>query len=45
VWHSVYCDCIRASIGFLMADSARWLPDILQPRTISEPDDLLEVIL
>jgi len=44
VWHSVYCDCIRASVGFITRDIDRFIADALQPRSLQSLDELLAII-
>lgn len=38
IWHSVYCDCTRVSVGYMFAE--RWSCDIIQPIKVSYVEDL-----
>ena len=40
VWHSVYANCARASVGFLFSQSSPFGRDILQPIRITQCEDI-----
>ena len=43
VWHSVYANCIRASVGFRFSPSSPFSEDVLQPISITEYGDINKI--
>lgn len=43
VWHGVYANCVRASVGFLFPEASPFGVDIIQPIKIEKLDDIERV--